>query len=948
MKFKGSKKIVSLFLAVLMVVTSVPAFAINASAAVNTSTDVSALEKAMTDYETKMKNGGIMTNMKVAYDAYVNAQKAIDAVKYGYSTSIDVSAVAANLTNATNNMNSWTSYKGTMRSKFSGDKDYLDDYYYNITYQNILYADETASSAGEQKIQTWHDWGNRYNYTTGKFTYASVVMLYDDKTAPQTGVMFTSLPTATGGAISKSAKEYAAWMSANNGGLKLTLNKWKGWDTKDNFQYIVNGCSDTLSTSDTTSYNTSNHAEDVRYGNYISFDATNDSFADGTLVKTYTPTWSFYVSNKDQSAKKGEISTSKTIQIFNYKAVIDAIDSTKSTIANVANYKQGGLSTLFSDIESLMEDPNSFFTDSNGKRTNGINECSSYYRDAITNTKSHLNSVTADNKNYNDLRTAIADAETAPTTKTAKSLVAYGKAISEARNVFSNDVLKNGYNSPDNAETKATALNDAKSALADAYSDSTKDNFDAAVTVVKAMDMDALTADGQAYIQNLIDTSTAKLTTTISDSDKTYYALATGQSVDTAKNITDSAVDELTKALLTFAASPDESYINHYNVTFAAQIEKNDVTTDLTAKTFNNQAYGTMITFDADSFSEISALENKSIKWTVQYTYADGSTKSQKIQSVGNSITLKATANMTVTAIVADETADETVTNYTVKFYNIYNNVVDFTYITEDQLPEAKEYTGSQITIGDYTYTPDVPFYTLSGFKVSAPNANKVISVFPTYSATPTVDVTVYMGTATSKYMTGDAVVTAKTVFLDTSVDNFYAWAVQINGKYQIVAYNKDYAFAAITGATYTPIIKENGVYKVYTDNNSTLKNLTADDVYQFNNNTQYKLTDNDYLVAKLDTKAPFTYIETITTVNGKNRAYIRITANSSSVDSFGVFGNNSKKPLPAFNDVTGQYAVDMSKLPADFKAYVSYSVKYTDKDGNTYNIATTDYATNA
>lgn len=40
-----------------------------------------------------------------------------------------------------------------------------------------------------------------------------------------------------------------------------------------------------------------------------------------------------------------------------------------------------------------------------------------------------------------------------------------------------------------------------------------------------------------------------------------------------------------------------------------------------------------MVTFDAKSFSEISALENKSIKWTVQYSYADGSTKSQKIQS---------------------------------------------------------------------------------------------------------------------------------------------------------------------------------------------------------------------------------------------------------------------------------------------------------------------------
>lgn len=155
-------------------------------------------------------------------------------------------------------------------------------------------------------------------------------------------------------------------------------------------------------------------------------------------------------------------------------------------------------------------------------------------------------------------------------------------------------------------------------------------------------------------------------------------------------------------------------------------------------------------------------------------------------------------------------------------------------------------------------------------------------------------------------------------------------------------------ALAAITGATYTPIIKQDGVYKVYTDNNGTLINLTADNVYLFNNNSQYKLTDNDYLVAKLDTKAPFTYIETITTVNGKNRAYIRITANSSSVDSFGVFGNSGKKSLSGVNDITGQYSVDMSKLPADFKAYVSYSVKYTDKDGNTYNISTKDYATNA
>lgn len=943
MKLKGSKKIVSLFLAVLMVVSSVPAFALNASAAVNTSTDVSVLRDAIDAYETKMTSGKIYTNMANAYTYYIAAQKAYDACVYGYNDAY-VAKATTDLTNATNAMTEWKAYTASKWGTFDGEQDeQATEENYKKFYKNVLYS-TVGGAVGTNTVNL----GNRgfataTCYDKSTFYYPETVLMYDGTTDPQMGVVYSSIFDAN--RKYNVIQTHQAVLKSNYGGLKLANERWKGTDTRSNFIWMIQWADDDIySTTGHESHNSKEHGENETYwSNVIKYDASAEGFASGEYLKTYKPTFSARMWNGYRSDYDNDVTSSVPIYVFNYKAVIDKVNSLAGKIPNVKNYLNGGLSTALATIDKLTTDPNSFFTSSND-----INGCVENYSNAISNVDSQLSSVTADSTGYKALREAITNADTVSTAKTADSLVAYGNAISAARNVFANDVATRGYDSPDVAQTKATALNNAKSALVDAYSDSTKDNFDAAVTVVKAMDMDALTADGQAYIQNLIDTSTANLTTTLNDSDKTYYALATGQSVDTAKNITDSAVDELTKALLTFAASPDESYINHYNVTFAAQIEKNDATTDLTAKTFNNQAYGTMITFDADSFSEISALENKSIKWTVQYSYPDGSTKSQKIQSVGNSITLKATANMTVTAIVADETADETVTNYTVKFYNIYNNVVDFTYITEDQLPEAKEYTGSQITIGDYTYTPDVPFYTLSGFKVSAPNANKVISVYPTYSATPTVDVRVYMGTATSKYMTGDAVVTAKTVFLDTSVDNFYAWAVQINGKYQVVAYNKDYAFAAITGATYTPIIKKDGVYKVYKDNNGTLINLTADDVYQFNNNSQYKLTDNDYLVAKLDTKAPFTYIETITTVNGKNRAYIRITANSSSVDSFGVFGNNSKKPLSGVNDITGQYSVDMSKLPADFKAYVSYSVKYTDKDGNTYNISTTDYATNA
>lgn len=942
MKFKGSKKIVSLFLAVLMVVSSVPAFALSASAATNT-TDVSALETAMHSYEDTMKNGDIMTNMKAAYDAYVNAQKAIDAIKYGYSTSINVSAVANNLTDATNKMSPWTSYKGTMRSKFSGDKDYLDDYYYNITYQNILYADETASSAGEAKVQTYKDWASNLS-TIGKFTYSSVVMLYDNETAPQTGVMFTSTPKKDSTWGTAQAAEYAAWMSANNGGLKLTLDKWKGWDTNDNFQYIVNGCGDTLSTSDSTSYKTDAHKNAVRYGNYITFDASNDPF-NGEIVKTYTPTWSFYTTIGDKNdPRKGEVSTSKTIQIFNYKAVIDAINSTKSTIANVANYKQGGLSTLFSDIESLMKDPNSFFTE-NGARKNGIDSCSSYYSGVITNTKRDLNSVTADDARYQTLRKAITDADTVSTAKTADSLVAYGKTISAARNVFANDVATRGYDSPDVAQTKATALNDAKSALANVDTDDAYSNFDAAVKVVNAMDKDAF--KNQDEVTNQINSAKAKVYKTLTDSaDIEAYTLATGVA-PTADLKNSTSVDTVTTDLLNFANEPSADLIKDVAVTFGAQIQKDNNDPATAGETNNTYKYGTMVTFDADSFANVSALgDNKSIKWIVNYT--DGTIS--KFATNTTTITIKATKGMTVTANVIDETPNAEATNYTVKLYNIYNNVVDYDYVSEPLTAGFHE--GSSIDVNGKSWTIDIPFYTLTGFDVAVYESSKTITVKPHYDAVNTVSVNVINGSATGNKLTDNSAVKSSSVYINTDVDNFYAWANIKGDKYQIISYNKDYGYAAISDGNYTPVVKENGTYYVYTsDSDKTL--LKASMIDQFKNNSDYKLSDDNYLFTKLNNYAPFTYIEDDSqSADGKYRVFIRITSGSNdeyknAFDSFGVYGYGSKIPFTTVNEISGQYTFTSSVLPSDFNAYVSYKMTYTDKTGS-YNITTTDFAKNA
>ncbi len=957
MKFKGSKKIVSLFLAVLMVVSSVPAFALNASAAVNTSTDVSVLETAMQNYEKKMQNlqdenVGIMTNMKAAYDAYVDAQKAIDAVKYGYSTSIDVASVAANLTNATNNMNSWTSYKGTMRSKFSTDANYVRDEDYANTYKNLLYADETATQTSVTQVEVFKNIFNNKIYCNGSFYYSNVVMLYDGKTAPQTGVMFNSYGSNTSGTLGKNVKEYAAWMSAGNGGLKLTLDRWKGTSDNGDYQWIMNSNrDDSIYASDNTSYVTSKHSSNIQHGNYITFDASNDPFTNDDLVKTYTPTWSFYTTVGDKDNRnKGQVSTSIQIQIFNYEAVLKAIDSTKSTIAKVANYKQGGLSTLFNDIESLMKDPNSFFTE-NGARKNGIDSCSSYYSGVITNTKRDLNSVTADDTRYKDLRTAIADAETAPTTKTADSLVAYGKAISEARNVFASDVISHGYNSPDNAATKANAITTAYNALVNADSDDAYSNFDAAVKVVEAMNQDALTADGKTAIANALSTQKAIVYKTLSGDDANAYYLATGQQpTGELKNTAKSETDPCTALLLNTAQNTE--YIKKSTLTFAAQIdgvsvsEANKVQTDI--------PYGELVELSANAFADVKALNgNYSVRWTVSYEENGGS---RKITSIDNTVLVRVTENMTVTALVTNENSKENNDQYIVKFYNLYNNLEDVTYVSKDKLPAEGTVKNTTISVGTVeNYKPDVPFYNLTGFTVSAPDKYNVVKIRPLYDTIPNVIINVIKGNVKENnyVMAGsNEYAIDRPLYLETSVADFYAWAVKTtDGKYQIVSYDKDYVFKTYVNETYTPVVQISDTsYEVYTGNGDETEPLTADNIDQFNNNTDYNLSNNDYLYAKLKSKAPFVYIEKAQDINvdgvDKYRLYIRITAGSdSSLSSFGLKNGDKTFVVKERNNLTGQFSVTFKNKPADtsaVKAYASYKFNYN-YAGVDYNIVATD-----
>lgn len=936
MKFKGSKKIVSLFLAVLMVVSSVPAFALNASAAVN-STDVSALETAMSNYETKMKTGGIMTNMKAAYDAYVNAQKAIDAIKYGYSTSINVASVAANLTNATNAMTEWTAPTFTAPA-------YHMNNVATGAYKNVVYG-----PSGD----TWWTPSNEYNYVDkrnkdfgvkvalsnnvvacydGTDTYIPILLQSRSEkafTGKGTRQIYKSIFSLSNSNVNYTAALNHNWRFNDN----VSGDKWNSPESDQNLSY----------TSSNTAHNMTRYADCSAYNRVFLKSNNNSTYYDAIDYSNFVTTTTFYCeylfgSNNPTVTQSG----AGTAYIINYKPLKDRISTLSTELAkySVANYTQGGLASLLSAIDACTAvNPSSYGYESNVAKA--VEDCGNAIKAAMGMTYS----VTADNAKYQTLRDAITNADTVSTAKTADSLVAYGKAISAARNVFANDVATRGYDSPENAQAKANELNNAKSALVDVDADDAYTNFDAAVTVVNAMDTDAFIDSNT--VANKVASAKAQVYTTLTDSaDIEAYTLAIG-TAPSGELKNSAAVDAVTKELLDFANEPSADLIKDIAVTFGAQIQKDNKEPVTAGETSNTYKYGTMVTFDANSFADVSALgDNKSIKWTVNY--ADKTIS--KFATNTTSITIKATKGMTVTANVIDETPNTEAVNYTVKLYNIYNNIVDYVYVSEPLTAGFHE--GSSINVNGKAWTIDIPFYTLTGFDVAVYESSKTITVKPHYDAVNTVSVNVINGSATGNKLTDNSAVKSSSVYISTKVDNFYAWANVKDGKYQIISYNKDYGYAAISDGNYTPVVKENGTYYVYTSDSEKTE-LNASMIDQFKNNSNYRLSDDQYFFTKLDNYAPFTYIEDDSqSADGKYRVFIRVTSGSNdeykkAFDSFGVYGYGSKIPFTTVNEISGQYTFTSSVLPSDFNAYVSYKMTYTDKTGS-YSITTTDFAKNA
>lgn len=387
MKTKLSKRILSVFLAVLMMVTSVPMAAVTAfadnSGTVITDAYIEAAKKQMSNFKEKLETpNASYKKVTDAYNAYVGCQEALDAYIYG-GASVSI------LTQATDNLKTAIAgieeYTGDAAINAVNEKDRTD---YSrvwagdssdLPLKNILWS-ETNYSAERGAANGIDGKGDNAPNVKTIIYYPEVTMLYDGKNIPQATIRVT----ATGDGNAKNKTRYVTAIELNNtDGIILDQN-WKGFDG-GNFDvaWALNFGTDSISYTDTQNGAKVYEVYDCdrwswssptitprNASNFIKFTGT---LANNELYRDITPSVSAaYGSSGGFIQVGGDITSTvegnQKIHVVNFKALIDAVaaNGSKMKTIDVSNYTQGGLSYYIKAMDDATAfNPLDWFTTSN-------------------------------------------------------------------------------------------------------------------------------------------------------------------------------------------------------------------------------------------------------------------------------------------------------------------------------------------------------------------------------------------------------------------------------------------------------------------------------------------------------------------------------------------------------------------------------------------------------
>ncbi len=412
MKTKFSKRLLSLLLSALMVVTSLPLVAIPAFAANAAVTEV---ENAMKEFEDKLTvAGAAYTNVTQAYNAYVNCQKALDAYIYGGDTTA-LNGKASALTTAIGKIGTFSGYStdgsATNKNVWSGDS--TSNY---ELYKNVLWI-ESPYDADNNNRGTY-DYNGKSVTTT--IYYPDVTLLYDGgANIPATSVMVVMY----GGSSNQSnANRYVYGVSIDGSkGLDL-LQNWKRGKDGTTLDHTWNMYGSAWSISKLSSgFNNCSGAERIRkkgitkataytyrYSNMMQFTGT---MPDTEISREITPTLTSYCGSETAFTNSDIVSAitgSKSIHVINTNALVNQLKTTGESMKSIAvsDYSEGGIASFISVMDEASSfDPNTYFTSSNDYAG-----CANAIISLISRLKSAPNSNVKNSDDYKAMRTAMSEA----------------------------------------------------------------------------------------------------------------------------------------------------------------------------------------------------------------------------------------------------------------------------------------------------------------------------------------------------------------------------------------------------------------------------------------------------------------------------------------------------------------------------------------------------------
>lgn len=505
MKTKKLKRVLSAFLAVLMVLSVMPMSVFAA-----TDDDLATLKNAITAYETKM-DGTVYTNMRAAYDAYIYAKECADSYEYGRNTGLDLTGAANALNTAIGNLGTFNAAKTDVQPSkaFPGDSE--PETNAAPYYENLLYAADGNSSANFDVTQA---------YCQVRVYIPTAVALYDGVTTPRVGVMFGWNPVRQNGTSQKTRSVSNIYSSNSEIGPDSNWLVRQTTGTMD-FTWAVAAPTHTVGyTSDDKDQNTYTKSLSGIWGSYgtpspdygIGSFAFNPSFGQNQYSKSYTSIPMGFWSGDNSASDNGNGTASTSLYVINYKALTDALATTTSVLQNVKNYDND-----WADMKSFMSalDAATTFNPSAynyADTANAVASCAAGIESAVNAINSTKNALQASDDSYVQLREALAQSKSTydlgnNNTYEQDSWNNFATAYEAARKEM-NDVVINGYkaNGSDVA-TFATTLNDKYSALEHLASLADTTEMLAAVAKANTINqyLDYLTAETKAAFVTAFD-----------------------------------------------------------------------------------------------------------------------------------------------------------------------------------------------------------------------------------------------------------------------------------------------------------------------------------------------------------------------------------------------------------------------------------------------------------